>query len=218
VVNIGGISNVTFLPGGKGISGVLAFDAGPGNMVLDGIMSHWSLGRVRMDRGGRLAQKGRVEESLLRQLIRHPFLKRHPPKSTGREAFGLPLLESLLKKSQALRLSRADVLATATAFTVYAIASSLRWLPQRGRDLHEVIVGGGGVRNKTLMAMLRGVLVPIPVLTYEDFGLDSRAIEAMAFALFAYTTYKGVPNNTPSATGARRRVAMGKIVTVGSYH
>ena len=218
VVNIGGISNVTFLPRGKGMSGVLAFDAGPGNMVLDGIVARWSSGRMRMDRGGRLAQRGKVRESLLRLLIRHPFLKRRPPKSTGREAFGLPLLESLLEKSQTLRLPRADVLATATAFTVYAIASSLQWLPRRGRDLQEVIVGGGGVRNKTLVAMLKGVLAPIPVLTYEDFGFDSRAIEAMAFALFAYTTYKGIPNNVPSATGAKKAVAMGKIVTAGPFN
>ncbi|MBI3812099.1 MAG: anhydro-N-acetylmuramic acid kinase [Nitrospirae bacterium] len=212
IVNIGGISNVTYLPSAKGLSNLLAFDAGPGNMLIDGIVQHRTNGRRTMDRGGVMARRGRVDEKLLSELLRHPFLNQRPPKTTGRELFGLAMIERVVRRAKVLRLNPSDLLATTTAFTARAIAQAYEKfiLPKGGVD--EVIVGGGGTRNPTLMQFLQEAFGPIPVFTFEKFDLDSRALEAMAFALFAYGTIQGEPNNVPSATGAKRAVMMGKIV------
>ncbi|HEX9757129.1 MAG TPA: anhydro-N-acetylmuramic acid kinase [Nitrospiria bacterium] len=212
VVNVGGISNVTFLPSGTKEEDVLAFDVGPGNMLLDGYIGFCSHGKKRMDKNGTLARKGQVNSKLLGWLTRHPFLRQRPPKSCGRETFGLPYLEKLIQKAKTLHLSHSDILATLTVFSVYGIASCLQWLPQKGRGLQEVIVGGGGVMNRTFMLYLRKIFSPLPVQTYEDYGFHSRAVEAMAFAFLAFLTHEGIPNNLPSVTGAKRRVIMGKIV------
>jgi anhydro-N-acetylmuramic acid kinase len=212
VVNIGGISNMTYLPAGKGPEAVMAFDTGPGNMLMDGLIHHRTGGRSRMDQGGRLARKGTIHPGLLNQLLRHPFIRRRPPKTTGREVFGAPLVMRLVRKAKALRLSTEDLLATVTAFTARTIAESYRQfiLPMGNAD--EMIVGGGGTRNETLMQYLSKAAAPLPVVPFEHYGLDSKAIEAMAFALLAYETIGGVPNNLPSATGAREAVVMGKII------
>ena len=215
VINIGGICNMTFLPAAARREGVMAFDVGPGNMLLDGVMDHYSRGKAKMDRNGKLARRGTVNASLLRGMMRHPFFEQSPPKSCGRETFGSVFLRRVLKKSGSLKLSLEDLLATLMAFTVQGIVTGLKCLPGGGDDLHEVIIGGGGVRNPALMAMIRESLAPLWVRTYEDFGLNSRAIEAMAFALLAYTTYHRIPNNIPSSTGARRSVILGKITRAG---
>lgn len=215
VVNIGGISNMTYLPAGKGPEAVLAFDTGPGNMLIDGVVQRRTDGRSRMDRGGQWAGKGEVHEGLLDELLRDPFLRRRPPKTTGREAFGAPLVTRILKKARTLRLSMEDLLATVTAFTARTIAESYRRfiLPMGNAD--EMIVGGGGTRNETLMRWLTEAVSPLSVVTFESYGLDSKAIEAMAFALLAHETVWGVPNNLPSATGAGKAVVMGKIIPGG---
>lgn len=212
IVNIGGISNVTYLPSVKGLSSLLAFDAGPGNMLIDGIIQHRTNGRKTMDRGGEMARRGRIHERLLSELLRHPFLNQRPPKTTGRELFGQAMIERVVRRAKVLKLSPSDLLATVTAFTARAIAQAYEQfiLPKGGVD--EVIVGGGGTRNPTLMQFLQEAFGPIPVFTFEKFDLDSRALEAMAFALFAYGTMQGEPNNVPSATGAKWAVMMGKIV------
>jgi anhydro-N-acetylmuramic acid kinase len=211
VVNIGGISNVTYLPGKAENTKVLAFDTGPGNMVIDGIMEQRS-GRHRMDRNGATAGRGKVNDELLRRLMRHPFVRRAPPKTTGREAFGQYFVQEFVRSAKRLNLRFQDVLATATAFTARSIAFNCRRFILSKAELREVIVGGGGTRNATLMAMLKEALAPTPVLTFEAFNVDSKAIEAMAFALLAYEAILGAPNNLPTATGARRFVVMGKIV------
>ncbi|MEK6683398.1 MAG: anhydro-N-acetylmuramic acid kinase [Nitrospirota bacterium] len=212
VVNIGGISNVTYLPCDTGLENILAFDAGPGNMLIDGIVQHRTNGRSVMDRGGAMARRGRVHERLLSELLRHPFLHHGPPKTTGREVFGQAMVERVVRRAKVLRLNPWDLLATVTAFTARAIAHAYeRFILPRG-SVVEVIVGGGGTRNPTLMQFLKEAFEPIPVYTFEKFDLDSRALEAMAFALFAYGTVQGEPNNVPSATGAQRPVIMGKIV------
>ncbi len=209
VVNIGGISNVTYLPPGGRFDRILAFDVGPGNMLIDGLVHDLSRGKRAMDRGGRVAASGRVVRPLLACLVRHPFVRSRPPKTTGREVFGLPMIERL--RSMGGRFSTADLIATATAFTADAISYNVRtFLPKE--PAAEMIVGGGGGHNPTLMRMLAERVAPIPLRTFEDFGFASRAIEATAFALFAYQTATGEPSNVPSATGATHPVVLGKIV------
>ncbi len=212
VVNIGGISNVTYLPCEAGLENILAFDVGPGNMLIDGIVLHRTNGRKTMDRGGVMARRGRVHERLLSELLRHPFLRHRPPKTTGRELFGQTMIERVVRRAKVLRLNQWDLLATVTAFTARAISGAYENFIFKKGGVEEVIVGGGGTRNPTLMQFLQEAFGPVPVYTFEKFDLDSRALEAMAFALFAYGTIQGEPNNVPSATGAKRAVMMGKIV------
>jgi anhydro-N-acetylmuramic acid kinase len=215
IVNLGGISNVTWLPGNRRADdsrGVLAFDTGPGNMLIDALMERMTRGREAMDRHGRMAASGVVDERLLARLLRHPFLRRRPPKTTGRETFGRELAMELLRDAKRGRLAPQDLMATATAFTARSLANAYdRFLRPRG-VLHRVIVGGGGVYNRTLMAELRRAFGSTPVDSMSDHGVNPKAIEAMAFALLAYLAAHGEPNNVPSATGAKRAVVMGKII------
>ena len=212
VVNIGGISNLTYLQAGKGPESIQAFDTGPGNMLVDGIIRHQTAGRRRMDRGGHLAQKGRVHERFLAELLRDPFIPRRPPKTTGREVYGEARVLKIIKRANVLRISKEDLVATVTAFTARTIAEGYRrfMLPKKAAD--EVIVGGGGTRNPVLMRYLKEAVSPLTVRPFEDYGLDSKAIEAIAFALLAYETISGIPNNLPSVTGAGETVVMGKII------
>ena len=209
VVNIGGISNVTYLPPGGGVAKLHAFDTGPGNMVLDAIVRELTNGQRAYDVGGRWARKGVVNRRLLTDLMAHPFLARRPPKSTGREEFGAPLVRRLLAKQRKVRMSVEDLLATCAAWTAEAIGSSRRWVTG---DIHEVIVGGGGVYNRAVMASLRQVFAPTPVLTFDDCGWSSKAFEATAFALLAHDTYHGQCTNVPQVTGAHHPVLLGSIV------
>ncbi len=212
VVNIGGISNVTYLPPTAGLEKILAFDAGPGNMLIDGIVQDQTRGRMVMDRDGRIARGGQIQPALMKVLMGHRFLGRRPPKTTGREAFGLEQVRRVMGQARRLGLNRPDLLATVTAFTARAIAEAYhRFILPLGK-VEEVIIGGGGTRNGTLMRYLAEAFSPIPVASFERFGMDSRALEAMAFALFAYGTVLGEPTNVPAATGARRAVILGKIV------
>lgn len=210
VVNIGGISNVTYLKAGAALEKTVAFDMGPGNMLIDGLVR--TLAGKAIDEGGKMARRGKVDAALLSELMSHPFIRRKPPKSTGREVFGAPMVASVLQSTRMRRLPPEDLVATATAFTASAISENIhRFILKRG-GLHEVIVGGGGVRNPALMERLAELLSPIPVQPFEAVGHESRAIEAMTFALLAYQTFHGEPTNIPSVTGARRSVVLGKIV------
>ncbi len=182
VLNIGGIANVTLLPEG------IAFDTGPGNMVIDALASHMTNGRQRFDRDGRIARSGTVDEQLLRKLLKHPYFKRKPPKSCGREEFGREYTRMLIDTG----LPSPDLLATATELTVRTIADTIR--------ADEVIAAGGGVHNAYLMERLREL---IPVRSSAEFGIDPDAKEAIAFAVLAYQTARRRPGNSPSATGAR---------------
>lgn len=209
IVNLGGISNVTYLPAGKGPDAILAFDAGPGNMVMDGLMRRLTKGRETMDRGGKLAAKGKVAIGLLAKLLTHPYLKRNPPKSTGREEFGDTFAEQILAAQKAHRLKSEDVLATCSLFTAITLGSARRWL---GGTVDEVIVGGGGVRNRALMSNLSSVFSPVPVRTFEATGWQSKAFEAVAFSVLAYQTFHGECANVPSVTGATHPVVLGTTV------
>lgn len=209
VVNIGGISNVTYLPPGGGISDLRAFDTGPGNMVSDAIVREATKGKRSYDVGGQWARRGTVNRLLLTDLMAHPFLARRPPKSTGREEFGAPFVGSLLAKQRKARLSLEDLLATCAAWTAEAIGSSRRWVTG---TIDEVIVGGGGVYNSAVMGSLRQVFAPTPVSTFDECGWDSKAFEATAFALLAHDTYHGQCTNVPQVTGARHPVLLGSVV------
>ncbi len=215
VLNLGGIGNVTWLPGDRrrdDLSGVLAFDTGPGNMLIDSLMDLVTRGRSAMDRSGRMAASGIVNERFLARLLRHPFLRQRPPKTTGRETFGRDMAAGLLRRAARERLAPRDLIATVTALTARSIAEAYaRFLRPQG-PAHRVIVGGGGVYNRTLMAELRRAFHGVPVESMAAHGVEPKAIEAMAFALLAYLAARGEPNNVPGATGATRAVVMGKII------
>lgn len=215
VINLGGISNVTYLKANAPIEETIAFDMGPANMLLDGLVSVLSQGKRAFDRNGSMAKKGQVSGQLLSQLMRHPFIKKHPPKSTGREVFGAKMVQKILEEGRSLNLSNNDLLATATAYTVSSVTENIhRFILEKG-GLHEVIVGGGGVHNPVLMQGLSHSLAPLPVLSFEALGHDSRAIEAMTFAVLAYQSWHNRPANIPAVTGARHSVILGKIIPGG---
>jgi anhydro-N-acetylmuramic acid kinase len=217
IQNIGGIANLTFLlPGGE-LAEVQAFDTGPGNMVIDAVVAALSSGRLAFDRNGTWASQGKVCEKLLEELMRHPFIARRPPRTTGREEFGEPFVQSLLNAARRNRLRAQDLLATVTAFTASSVAEAYRRFvfPRlKGSQLGrlQIILGGGGARNRTLCRMLREFTGAGEFLTHDDFGIPSEAKEALAFAILARETLHGRPGNVPSATGARRAVVLGKIV------
>jgi anhydro-N-acetylmuramic acid kinase len=214
VQNIGGIANVTFLPRGlcaaHPTAGVSAFDTGPGNMVIDGMMRLVTKGQRQYDRGGKMAAKGEVHEGLLKEMLRHPFFRRRPPKSTGREQFGQQYCEWFYNKARRERLLPEDMLATATAFTASSIALAYRqFLPQLP---DEMILCGGGAHNATLVRRLQEQLAGVTIRSTDEFGISVDAKEAVSFAILAYATIKGLANNLPAATGASEPVVMGKIV------
>jgi anhydro-N-acetylmuramic acid kinase len=218
--NIGGIGNLTFLPPRATLTEVMAFDTGPGNMVIDAVVQKLSRGRMAYDRNGLWARKGSVSAPLLELLMKHPFLRLPPPKSTGREEFGQPFMDQLLRSARRLRLADADIVATATAFTASSISQACKRyvftkLGKKQLGRVQMIVGGGGARNLTLMKMIGEAIAPATVLTHEDLGGSSVAKEAIAFAVLAHETLQGKPSNVPSATGAKRPVILGKIVPAG---
>ena len=212
IVNLGGISNMTYVPKGGDLAGVQAFDTGPANMVLDSLMARLTEGRLTKDRGGKLAMKGQVDSQLLKTLLAHPFLSQRPPKSTGREAFGPELIDVLISIQQQRGLSVEDLLATCSLWTAKAVGTARRWI--KG-EIDEVVVGGGGVRNRAIMAHLATVFAPVPVTTFDAIGWDSKSFEAVAFALMAYQAVTGQWGNIPSVTGASHPVILGTIVPNG---
>jgi anhydro-N-acetylmuramic acid kinase len=216
VQNLGGIGNVTFLPPLSDTSSApLALDTGPSNALIDSAVILITSGKQRYDRDGLLAARGSVDEDWLRALLTHPYYQRQPPKTTGRELFGPPMAAELFAQGRARGLDDASILATLTALTAASIADAYqRFAPA---PIAEVIAGGGGTRNPTLMAMLRQRLDPVPVRTHEDIGLDSDNKEALVFALLAHETWHARPGNHPALTGADHPVVMGQIVPGANY-
>jgi len=208
--NIGGIANLTAIPAGAALRQVVAFDTGPGNMVIDAVTEEL-FGR-RYDRDGKIAASGRVLDGVAAQLMRAPFFRQEPPRTAGREEFGQKYAQRLLQLCRGA--SKADVIATATALTARSIADALgRFVVRKQGQYREMVVSGGGANNPTLMAMLRNEIAPLGIaLRFSDeFGVPSEAKEALAFAVLAYETWHGRPSNVPSATGAKRAVILGKI-------
>ena len=217
VQNLGGIGNLTAIPARARPEQVVAFDTGPGNMVIDAVTEH--LFEKPFDRNGRFAAKGEPIERVLRELLRHPFLRQKPPKTAGREQFGREFGREFLRRCG--RADENDMVATATAFTARTVGIAVRRfvlpLAQQGEAgpwrFREFVASGGGTKNATLMRMIREELAPlkIRVRTTDDFGMPSEAKEAAAFALLAYQTWRRLPSNVPSATGAERSAILGKI-------
>jgi len=208
VQNIGGIGNVTYLPPASTADEVVAFDTGPGNMVIDALAEVATEGTLKYDRGGELGAKGRVVDSLLEAWLDDPYFRREPPKTTGREHFGVQFARRILTESQGVPIE--DLIATATALTAESIARAYRdFVAPRGA-IDEVIVGGGGAHNPTLMGMLRERLNGARLLSHEDLGIDSNAKEAIALAIIANDAVAGLNTNIPGATGGRPTV-LGKI-------
>lgn len=207
--NIGGIGNVTILPAGCALADVTAFDTGPGNMVLDALVQRLTEGKSSYDEGGALAAAGRVSEPLLAWMLNDPYLARRPPKTTGRELYGPAYVARLLQQAECLGVGLQDALATATRFTAETIALGIaRFSPVQPEEL---VVGGGGSWNLTLLAHLRRCMPGCRVVTNEDLGLNSDAKEAVAFAVLANETLFSQCNNAPAATGASCPVVMGKL-------
>lgn len=216
LLNLGGMANVTHLPRAGSLDDVLAFDTGPGNVVLDGLVGEATAGLARHDEGGLMAARGQVREGLLGELLADPFFDQPPPRSTGRERFGHRYAARLREMGEALGLSLEDMLATAVELTASSIARAVRrhLVPRGGVDA--VFASGGGVRNATLMLAIRRQLDGTRVERLEDLGVRADAKEALAFALLAHLTLSGEPGNVPGATGAARRVPLGSI-TPGAW-
>ncbi|MBC7925791.1 MAG: anhydro-N-acetylmuramic acid kinase [Bryobacteraceae bacterium] len=204
-LNIGGIANITAIPPDAEPEDVIAFDTGPGNMVVDQLISIHTKGAQQFDRGGAMAGKGRLNEKLLDTLLRSPFYRRKPPKSAGREQYGREFVEELILTG----LPISDLITTATALTPASVSIALRRFVKH--PVHELIVSGGGVHNRMMMSYLSRFLPGLRVRTSDEFGVNGDAKEAVAFALLAYETWNRRPSNVPSATGARRAVVLGKI-------
>lgn len=210
VQNIGGIANLTAIPAGVDSSDLLAFDTGPGNMVIDAVMEF--LYSHPLDRGGKIAESGSVIEPVITKTMSQRFFRRRPPKTAGREEFGREFVRDFVRACG--RARKQDIVATATALTAESIADAVkRFVASRSSSYSEMIVSGGGARNKTLFSWLRERLVPLGIqLRFsDDFGLPSEAKEAVAFAVLAYETWHKRPSNVPSATGAKRPAVLGKI-------
>ena len=212
IQNIGGIANVTFLPAGCSINEIIAFDNGPGNMIIDCFVEIITDGRLKYDKDGELASKGKLNQGLLERLCSHPYLSIPPPKSTGREDFGFQFSDDLYEKLKRDNVDILDTITTATAFTAKSISDSYRKYIQPSYRISEVVMSGGGVYNPVLFKFLKDYLGDIEIRKVEEFGIPSDAKEALAFAILANETICGNTGNVPSATGARERVVLGKII------
>ena len=197
-LNIGGIANITVIRGRE----VVAFDTGPGNMVIDALVREHTHGRQTFDRGGKLAAAGKVNAALLRDLLGDSYYRRKSPKSAGREQYGMEFIARLKRSG----VPTADLITTATVLTASTIAAAVRpYAPA------ELIASGGGVQNPEIMHHLAALLPGVSMATSTDYGIDADAKEAIAFAILAYETWRRRPSNLPSATGARRAVVLGSI-------
>ncbi len=214
--NIGGIGNLTAIPAATGPDAVLAFDTGPGNMVIDALAQ--KLFNKPFDRNGAIASRGCVLSPVLRDAMRHPYFRLQPPRSAGREQFGSEYAARFLAKCRQLSRQPQDAIATATALTAESIAESYRQFVLTAMKSQPVdyIVSGGGARNATLMAMLAQKLETLGcrLTTTSSHGLPVEAKEAAAFALLAWQTWHHLPGNLPSATGAARPAILGQITYV----
>jgi anhydro-N-acetylmuramic acid kinase len=207
LLNIGGIANMTVLPRNCTPEQVVAFDTGPGNMVVDSLM-HEFYGKL-YDQNGRVALKGSVSLALFGAMVRHPYLRLRPPKSTGREEFGEEFLRAFLRSAKGY--DREDIVATASQFTAYAVFDGYRRFVRRRMKADEVIVSGGGAHNRFFLDELRRYFTGSAVRSVEEFGISSNAKEAICFAILANETIAGNAANLPRVTGARKRVVLGKI-------
>jgi len=198
-LNIGGIANVTVIPPNARLAEVTAFDTGPGNMVIDALARRMGL---PYDRGGKIGLSGRIDQTLLCELLSDPYYRRRGPKSAGREQYGWEFVDRMV----ASRLPLPDLIATATALTASAIAVGIRSIGSA-----DLIVSGGGAHNRGILTHLAAFLPKMSLATSSEYGVDIDAKEAIAFAVLANETWRHRPSNLPSATGARRAVVLGDL-------
>jgi len=234
-LNLGGIANVTVIPAHSKPSDFFAFDTGPANILIDALVSHFTKGRQRFDKNALLASRGHINQQLIQRLMKDPYLRLRPPKSTGREYFGAAYVKDILTFARTHKIRPADILYTATYFTAASIADALRRFVLPKHKISQLIVSGGGAQNPLIMLLLSVLLAcvtprpdastssnrksgpnahsfeRIEVITSDHFGVPSEAKEAYAFALLAYETFHHRPSNLPSATGATRPAILGKI-------
>ena len=208
VQNIGGIANVTYLPAGASPDDVIAFDTGPGNMVIDEIVRRVTKGQRTYDRNGAMAAKGNVNPAVLEDALAHPYFRKRPPKSTGRKTFGQNFVQDWISAHRRRRISDCDWIATATMLTAQSIADAYRKHLSR---IDDVILCGGGSKNKTLVAMLAEQLPSPKITPIDDLGIPTQAKEALSFAMLAVACIDRVPANLPQITGANRPAILGKI-------
>lgn len=202
VLNIGGIANITVIPAAAQPANVIAFDTGPGNMIIDALVWHKTQGRQRYDRDGRIARASKIHPHLLEAMLSDPYFTLDPPKSAGREQFGHEFVSGLI----ATGLPIDDLIATATEFTAQSIAKDVG----RYKKIGEVIASGGGIHNRQIMRRLRELLPSVTIATTADHGINPDAKEAIAFAVLAHEFARSRPANIPSATGARHAARLGK--------
>ena len=203
IQNIGGISNVTVL---SKECEMFAFDNGVGNMLIDYFSQ--KLFNIPFDKNGKIASKGNIDKDWLNKLLEEPYYSKQPPKTTGRELFNKEYAERILKTAP---IKKEDIIATITALTAKVITDSYKKfiLPQTTID--EVVLGGGGAYNKTLISYMQKFMPELTIKTHEDFNIPNKLKEAIAFAYLGYFTLNKQTNNAPECTGALSNVIMGKI-------
>lgn len=211
-LNIGGIANFTALPLDPSPEDIIAFDTGPGNMVIDALVEFYTEGREKYDRNGARAAAAPPDKPLLDELMADDFILKRPPRSAGREQFGRAFADELARKAKSRKLSPAVAISTATSFTVRSIVEAYRLYVATSFAIDEVLVSGGGVHNRTLMDRLAGEMSPVPVRSTAHHGLDPDAKEAVAFAILANESIHGRAGNLPGVTGASHPVVLGSFV------
>lgn len=211
LVNIGGISNITVLPKNASGEKVTAYDTGPGNMIIDAFTAWHTNGAQSYDKDGNLAGNGKVDQEWLRELLEHPYYKEAPPKSTGREQFGIEYAKDLWDQAESRNIPELDRIATATALTAVSLGKALeKHIKDDG--VKEIYISGGGLNNTSMIKGLKDYLPEtVKIASTKELGINSDAKEAIAFAIFGYLCYHKQPNNLPAATGASKEVIMGKI-------
>jgi anhydro-N-acetylmuramic acid kinase len=214
-LNIGGIANVTVIPAAATIQDVFAFDTGPGNMMMDALVRHFTRGRKAFDRDGEMANRGKLLPGLLGQLLHDKYFSESPPKTTGREQYGEKYVRRMLKHREGQAARPEDLVRTATILTALSIVDSFhRFISPRAR-ITELVVSGGGARNPLLMAQIEAGLEGVQLRDPNDFGVSGDAKEAFAFAMLAHQTLHRRPANVPGATGAKKAVILGKVCYAG---
>jgi len=215
-LNLGGIANVTVIPAGAARERVFAFDTGPANMLIDALVAHFTRGRKKFDGGARMALAGRAIPALLDELMRDPYLKKAPPKSTGREYYGGAYMKRVLALGRRYRAKPNDLIRCVTIFTALSVVDALNRFVTPKTKLDQLIVSGGGARNPLIMAQLAAALPGIEVLSSSRLGVPEEAKEAFAFALLAYETFHQRAGNVFSATGASGPAILGKVSYAGA--
>jgi anhydro-N-acetylmuramic acid kinase len=215
-LNLGGIANLTVIPAGAAKDRVFAFDAGPANMLIDALVAHFTHGRKKFDAGARMAQTGRAIPALLDELMHDPYLKKAPPKSTGREYYGAAYVKRALALRRRYRAKPNDLIRCVTIFTALSVVDALNRFVTPKTKIGQLIVSGGGARNPLIMAQLAAALPGIEVLPSSRLGVPEEGKEAFAFALLAYESFHQRAGNVFSATGARGPAVLGKICYAGA--